>query len=159
MSAVSKMLTPASRQRPMRRLASSTPVDPQALKNSVPPPKVPVPKQSAETLSPQFPSSLYSIERLLVCNPFRRSRPAPHAKLSPRSRFNGTSARLTGQLFRARSGARLAGFTAGCPNISLGIVEGGAFGLPPSNYTASSEWPLIRRDYRALFLPISAVVI
>src|SRR5215813_9998537 len=65
MSAVSKMLTPASRQRPMRRLASSTPVDPQALKNSVPPPKVPVPKHSAETLSPESPSSLYSIEYLL----------------------------------------------------------------------------------------------
>src|SRR5215510_1257105 len=71
MSAVSKMLTPASRQRPMRRLASSTPVDPQALKNSVPPPNVPVPKQNAETLSPESPSSLYSIKRLLVCNPFR----------------------------------------------------------------------------------------
>src|SRR5215475_13973011 len=59
------MLTPASKQRPMRRLASSTPVDPQALKNSVPPPKVPVPKHSAETLSPESPSSLYSIEYLL----------------------------------------------------------------------------------------------
>src|SRR5262245_45924960 len=130
-----------------------------AVENSVPYPLVPVSKQIAETLSPQFPSSLYSIERLLVCNPFRRSRPAPRAKLSPRSRFVGTSVYLTGQLFRARSGARLACFTACGPNISLGIVEGGAFGLPPSNYTASGEWPLIRRDYRALYLPISAVVI
>src|SRR5215813_3930645 len=65
MSAVSKMLTPASWQRPMRRLASSTPVDPQALKNSLPPPKVPVPKHSVETLSPESPSSLYSIDNLL----------------------------------------------------------------------------------------------
>src|SRR5262245_29285139 len=65
MSAVSKMLTPASRQRPTRRLASSTPVDPHALKNSFPPQKVPVPKHSVEILSPESPSSLYSIEYLL----------------------------------------------------------------------------------------------
>src|SRR5262249_42311354 len=61
--------------------------------------------------------------------------------------------------FRARSGAWLARFTAGGPNISPGIVKGGAFGLPPSNYAASGEWPFIRRDYRALFLSLSAVVI
>jgi hypothetical protein len=35
------------------------------LENSLPPPKVPVPKHSAETLSPESPSSLYSIKYLL----------------------------------------------------------------------------------------------
>src|SRR5215831_7633383 len=65
MSAVSKTLMPESRHKLMRRLASSTPVEPQALKNSLPPPKVPVPKHNAETLSPESPSILYSIKCLL----------------------------------------------------------------------------------------------
>src|SRR5215475_12634378 len=42
---------------------------------------------------------------------------------------------------------------------SLRIVKGGAFGLPPSNHTASGERPLLRRDYRALFFALSAVVV
>src|SRR5262245_57689692 len=65
MSGVSEMLRPAFRQRPMRRLASSIPVDPQALKNSVPPPNVPVPKHSAELLSPVYTIRLYYIKYLL----------------------------------------------------------------------------------------------
>ena len=94
-----------------------------------------------------------------IANRYKSSHSAPPAKLSRRPQFVDTSVYLTGQLFRARSGARLTRFTAGGPNISLGIIEGDAFGLPPSNYAASGEWPLILCDYRALFLALSAVVI
>src|SRR4051812_24529673 len=59
------MLTPASRQMSMRRLASFTSLAPQALKNSLPPPNVPVPRVSAGTLKPEWPSFLYSMPRIL----------------------------------------------------------------------------------------------
>src|SRR5580698_1362583 len=54
--AVSKRLTPASRQRSTIRVASSTCVLPQALKNALPPPKVPVPKLKTGTRIPERPS-------------------------------------------------------------------------------------------------------
>src|SRR5262245_14181921 len=59
------MFTPASRQMSMRRLASLTSLAPQALKNSLPPPKVPVPSVSAGTLKPELPSCLYSMAQIL----------------------------------------------------------------------------------------------
>src|SRR5580658_3961787 len=52
---------PASKQISMRRRASATSVSPQALKNSFPPPKVPVPKQSTETLRPEPPGKRQSM--------------------------------------------------------------------------------------------------
>ena len=55
MSAVSNILSPASRQMSIRRRASATSVEPQALKNSPLPPNVPVPKESAGTLKPEAP--------------------------------------------------------------------------------------------------------
>src|SRR5580765_703528 len=61
-SAVSNMLTPASRQMSTRRVASLTSVAPHALKNSLPPPKVPVPKLRTGTLKPESPSRRNSIE-------------------------------------------------------------------------------------------------
>src|SRR5258706_16393244 len=60
-SAVSKRFTPASRQISTRRLAPATSVLPQALKNSLPPPKVPVPNESTGTSKPEEPSCLNSM--------------------------------------------------------------------------------------------------
>src|SRR5258708_31668232 len=62
-SAVSKRFTPASRQISTRRLAPATSVLPQALKNSLPPPKVPVPNESTGTSNPEEPSCLNSMLR------------------------------------------------------------------------------------------------
>src|ERR1700677_4296673 len=55
------MHSPASRQMSTRRVASSTPVLPHALKNSFVPPNVPVPIVKTGTLKPDPPSSLCSI--------------------------------------------------------------------------------------------------
>src|ERR1700749_4394275 len=55
------MLSPASRQISTSRVASATSLAPQALKNSFPPPNVPVPKLSTGTFNPDPPSCLYSI--------------------------------------------------------------------------------------------------
>src|SRR5882672_3207070 len=54
---------PASRQMSTSRVASATSLAPQDLKNSLPPPKVPVPRLNAGTLNPEPPSCLYSIDR------------------------------------------------------------------------------------------------
>src|SRR3954468_20131339 len=62
MSAESNRLSPPSRHTSTRRVASATSLAPQALKNSLPPPKVPVPRLSTGTLNPEPPSCLYSIE-------------------------------------------------------------------------------------------------
>src|ERR1035437_8045052 len=61
MSAVSKRLTPASKQMSIRRVASATSVLPHALKNSLPPAKVATPKLRAGTLRPEPPSKRYSM--------------------------------------------------------------------------------------------------
>ena len=61
MSAVSNMFTPASRQMSTSRVASATPVSPQALKNSLLPPKVPVPKLRTGNRESGSPSCRYSI--------------------------------------------------------------------------------------------------
>src|SRR5277367_657342 len=61
MSAVSNRLTPLSMQISISFFASSTPVSPQARKNSLPPPKVPAPKLRTGTFRPEWPSCLYSI--------------------------------------------------------------------------------------------------
>src|SRR5690349_22124949 len=55
------MLRPASRQMSTRRVASGTPVLPQAEKSSPLPPKVPVPRVRTGTINPEPPSCLYSI--------------------------------------------------------------------------------------------------
>src|SRR6185295_916832 len=60
------MLSPDSRQMSTSFFASATSLAPQALKNSLPPPKVPVPSVSAGTIRPEPPSFLYSI----CCSPF-----------------------------------------------------------------------------------------
>src|SRR5476651_2513456 len=67
MSAVSNKLTPASMHMSTSFLASSTWVSPNALKNDAPP-KVAVPKERAETFSPELPKSLYSTVFLLLQN-------------------------------------------------------------------------------------------
>src|SRR5436190_14036574 len=61
MSAESNRVRPASRQTSTRRVASATSVAPQALKNSLPPPKVPVPRLKTGTLNPEPPSCRYSM--------------------------------------------------------------------------------------------------
>src|SRR4051794_11705167 len=61
MSAVSKKLTPASMQTSTNLRASFTSVSPHALKNSVPPPSVPVPKHKTGTCRPERPSDLNSM--------------------------------------------------------------------------------------------------
>src|SRR6266542_376984 len=61
MSAESTRVRPASRQISTRRVASATSLSPQALNNSLPPPKVPVPRLNTGTLKPDPPSSRYSI--------------------------------------------------------------------------------------------------
>src|SRR5579864_1931757 len=61
MSAVSSMFSPASRQISTSRVASATSLDPQALKNSFPPPNVPVPKLRTGTFNPEPPNCRYSI--------------------------------------------------------------------------------------------------
>ena len=60
------MFRPASRQISTSRVASATSLDPQALKNSLPPPNVPVPKLKTGTLKPEFPSCRYSIAICLL---------------------------------------------------------------------------------------------
>src|SRR5580700_5735159 len=55
------MFSPASRQISTSRVASATSLAPQALKNSSPPPNVPVPKLNTGTFSPDPPNCLYSI--------------------------------------------------------------------------------------------------
>src|SRR6185437_389352 len=61
MSAESNMVSPASKQTSTSRVASATLLAPHALKNSFPPPKVPVPRLSTGTLRPEPPSCLYSM--------------------------------------------------------------------------------------------------
>ena len=60
-SAVSNMLTPASRQMSIRRRACATSVLPQALNSGPLPPKVPVPKLSTGTVMPDAPRRRYSM--------------------------------------------------------------------------------------------------
>src|SRR5258706_13105031 len=57
---------PASRQTSTSRVASATSLAPQDLKNSLPPPKVPVPRLNTGTLKPEPPSCLNSIDRSSV---------------------------------------------------------------------------------------------
>src|SRR5271168_1404230 len=61
MSAESKRVRPASRQTSMSREASATSLAPHALKNSLPPPNVPVPRLNTGTLKPEPPSCRYSM--------------------------------------------------------------------------------------------------
>src|SRR6185295_1413182 len=74
------MVSPASRQISTSRVASATSVAPHALKNSLPPPKVPVPRVSAGTMNPEPPSRLYSIRisSLLLSRQSRRPHAAAH---------------------------------------------------------------------------------
>ena len=55
------MFSPASRQISTSRVASATSLAPQALKNSFPPPNVPVPKLNTGTFNPEPPNCRYSI--------------------------------------------------------------------------------------------------
>src|ERR1039458_1362890 len=64
-SAESNIVRPASRQMSTRRVASATSVVPQALKNSSPPPKVPVPRLSTGTLNPEPPNCRNSMVTFL----------------------------------------------------------------------------------------------
>ncbi len=57
----SNMVSPASRHTSTSRVAPATSLAPQALKNSVPPPNVPVPKQSSGILKPDRASCRDSI--------------------------------------------------------------------------------------------------
>ncbi len=55
------MVRPASRQMSTSRVASATSLAPQALKNSLAPPNVPVPRLSTGTIRPERPSRLKSM--------------------------------------------------------------------------------------------------
>src|SRR5689334_8770202 len=57
------MVTPASRQMLTRLVAPAASLEPQALKNSLPPPNVAVPMVRAGTVNPEPPSCLNSIVR------------------------------------------------------------------------------------------------
>jgi hypothetical protein len=59
-SALSNMTTPASIATSISRLAPLASVSPQCLKNSVPPPNVPVPRLRTGTCNPDRPSCLNS---------------------------------------------------------------------------------------------------
>src|SRR6187549_3494772 len=80
------MHRPASRQMSTRRVASLTSLEPQALKNSLPPPKVPVPKVSAGTMKPEAPSLRYSMS-VLLHESLRRAHAAAHGGLECRGIF------------------------------------------------------------------------
>src|SRR5438034_10968078 len=84
MSADSNMLRPASRQTSTSRVASAKSLWPHALKNSLPPPKVPVPRLSTGTLKPEPPSCLNSIA---VTPLFQSPRPAGRAKYRLQEKF------------------------------------------------------------------------
>src|SRR5262245_53026894 len=60
-SALSNMVTPASRQMSTIRVASLTSFAPHGLKKSVWPPNVPVPKVRTGTFNPELPSCRYSM--------------------------------------------------------------------------------------------------
>ena len=66
MSALSNMVSPASRHTSTMRRAPAASVLPHAWKNSPRPPNVPVPKLSAGTLKPDAPNRLYSMPLLPV---------------------------------------------------------------------------------------------
>src|SRR5437764_5500607 len=80
MFALSKIVRPASRQTSTRRVASAAPTVPQCLKNSLPPPNVPVPSVRTGTAKPDPPSCLYSMSllrdflRLIVLRPLGQDR-------------------------------------------------------------------------------------
>src|SRR5260221_1081613 len=80
------MLTPASRQTSTRRFASATSLAPQALKNALPPPNVPVPNVSAGTIKPDAPSCLYS-NRLLLVDGLCRAHARAHRRFERRRIF------------------------------------------------------------------------
>ncbi len=116
MSALSNIVTPASRQISTNRRASATSVVPHALKNSPLPPKVPVPKLSTGTVKPDAPKRRYSIANILsVDGGTGRKRPQPQVitrQASNTSRFGVVLEN------RARNKAIRAGRTgqiAACP--------------------------------------------
>src|SRR5690348_2236310 len=76
-SAVSKRLTPASRQRSICRRAPSTSIRPTGLAQPVPPKPI-VPRVTVETRSPDRPSCLYSMPR-----PYGRAIPPADADGAP----------------------------------------------------------------------------
>jgi hypothetical protein len=65
-------------------VASSMPVEPQAWKNALLPPKVPVPRVSAGTLNPDLPSCLYSMMMIPVVRKkaLRSVRPSYKVRIS-----------------------------------------------------------------------------
>src|SRR5207248_6384804 len=80
------MFAPASRQISTRRFASATSLEPHALKNSLPPPNVPVPNVSAGTIRPDAPSCLYS-KCVLLVNGLRGAYARAHRRLERRRIF------------------------------------------------------------------------
>src|SRR6185369_995537 len=62
------------------RVASATSLEPQALKNSLPPPNVPVPRLRAGTMKPDAPSCRYSIVLLLGDRLRGRAHAAAHGR-------------------------------------------------------------------------------
>src|SRR5688500_3765723 len=76
------MLSPASRQISRRRVASVTSLLPHALKNSVLPPTVPVPRLNTGTVSP--PICRNSIPKITCLHPFDGSQGPPPRSSSAR---------------------------------------------------------------------------
>src|SRR6185295_6229465 len=86
------MLRPASRQISTRRVAPLTSVSPHALKKSLLPPNVPVPRLNAGTLNPDPPSSLNSIAVIprVAYGPYLSEQDTRHSfRSATRSRYVG----------------------------------------------------------------------
>src|ERR1700724_2208447 len=132
------MVNPASRQMSTNLVASSTPFVPHALKNSFPPPTVPVPNVRTGALKPEPPKNLYSIRRiyrflrgLQACDRLRSQAQAlrdiqPNGLRLSHGCENGTryATAQSGALLAAMAGAAwtlaaselwLAGPTGNCP--------------------------------------------
>src|SRR5579863_364493 len=102
MSAVSSIFSPASRQISTSRVASATSLDPQALKNSFPPPNVPVPKLRTGTFNPEPPNCRYSIfiPEFELAPELDAALPAPSRIKSIPATTTSRSARLLRSRFR-----------------------------------------------------------
>src|SRR5215510_5765807 len=140
-SAVSNMLTPASRQMSTSRVASLTSVSPHARKKSLLPPNVPVPKLSTGTLKPDWPSRRNSTsppERTIieVCEP-RAARRERGARSEQRVCYTRTRAREPDDSSNPPAAAEVGGRQALAGADRRGSVE--------ESFTPPTRGTLLRR--------------
>src|SRR5258707_1145843 len=127
MSDVSNILRPASRQTSMRRVAPTTSLEPQALKNSLPPPNVAVPRLNTGTMSPDPPSCLISIAMALTVGA-RQQRPRHVRKPPPQNRHDGRALRVVDSIVHQYASN---GITVECPAPPR-VLEQMAIVAPPT---------------------------